>query len=408
MSMSEDARRHRDLVRDTMFIGITGSCGKTTTKDLTVALLGPDLRGVSSSDDGNCGSKLVKNVLRVQAGDDFCIQELGAWGLGTLDAGLELIQPDVGVVLNIRNDHFSSFRGVSNTQAEKSKVVRVLPPSGTAILNSDDPLVWEMRTWTPARVVSFGQNPESDLCARRIHSGWPERLSFELSYQGSLHRVQTRLLGEHAVGSALAALAVAIVMGIPLRTAIERLAEAPPTSRRMSPVSLEAGITFIRDDFKATNDSISEVARFMKTARAGRKVVVLGRISDHPGRSRRAYSAAVRELASSADVVVLVGERHEDLWGRGRRTSPDFLSELRDFGADVRLFETVRDASRYLIGELRSGDLVLLKACGVSDHLERVMLQFETDVQCWESRCGLTIACDCCARLRCATDPSCA
>src|SRR5262245_40372471 len=136
--MTEQAFHHRSQLRNTVFIGITGSCGKTTTRDVAACLLQPDFRGLRSPDDGNCGSQLVHHVLRVKPNDDFCIQELGAWGPGTLDAGLALVQPGIGVVLNVRHDHYSSFRGLEHTQAEKAKVVRVLPATGTAILNVDD------------------------------------------------------------------------------------------------------------------------------------------------------------------------------------------------------------------------------------------------------------------------------
>jgi UDP-N-acetylmuramyl pentapeptide synthase len=397
--MTEQALHHRSQLRHTVFIGITGSCGKTTTRDVAAYLLQPDFRGLKSPDDGNCGAQLVRHVLQVKPGDDFCLQELGAWGPGTLDAGLALAQPDIGVVLNVRNDHYSSFRGLEHTQAEKAKVVRVLPSTGTAILNVDDPYVWPMRHWTSAAVLGFGSHPDAELRAERIRSAWPERLSFHLSYRGEIHHVQTQLLGEHLVGPALAALAVAIVMGIPLPTAITRLASAPPTPRRMSPVFLESGLTFIRDDFKATHDSKTEIVRFLMQARAQRKIAVVGRISDHPGRSRRAYTAYATALADVVDVLILVGERPEDLWGRQRRRSPDFLADFASSRAQVSLFETVYDASSYLRDELRPGDLVLLKGSGVSDHLERILLQFQTTVRCRKTRCGQIIACDSCEML---------
>jgi UDP-N-acetylmuramoyl-tripeptide--D-alanyl-D-alanine ligase len=405
MRSIDDAKRHRMLVQNTVFIAITGSCGKTTTKDLSEFLLRPTLRGLSSHDDGNCGSKLIDNLLRVKPDDDFYIQELGAWGPGTLDAGIGLVQPKIGVVLNVRNDHFSSFKGRKNAQAEKSKVVRVLPTTGTAILNADDPYVWEMRHWTPASVLGFGVRQESDLRACGIRCEWPDRLSFNLCSRGTMHSVETQLLGEHFVGSALAALCVAVAIGVPIEAAIERLAAAPPTPRRMSPVLLDSGVTFIRDDFKATNDSMPEVTGFIRRAQARRKIVVLGRISDHPGRSRKAYTAAVDELAEHVDILILVGERHEDLWGREQRALPNYLAEFRSASADVRLFEFVREASDYLRRELRRGDLVLLKGSGVSDHLERILLQLQTEVLCWDARCGRTIACDSCERLHIPAEP---
>ena len=395
----ENARFHRSRLHDVTFIGITGSCGKTTTKDLLAGLLNKDLIGLNSPDHGNCGSAMAEQLLRVKSDHDFYIQELGAWGPATLDTGVDLTRPTIGVVLNIRNDHHSGFRGLSNTQEEKSKVVRCLPPSGTAVLNADDPLVFAMQHLTSAMVTSFGVHPNADFRATNVHSAWPDRLSFDVSYRGATHRVNTQLLGQHLLGSALAALAVAVTMGVPLEIAVQRIEELPPTDRRMSAVSLDSGVTFIRDDFKATNDSMPEVVRFLENARARRKIAVVGRISDHAGRSRRVYTTFAAASAEVVDLLVFVGERPEDLWGRDRRNSATFLSEFASARARVELFETVKAASKFLRLELRSGDLVMLKASGVSDHLERALLQYQTEVSCWERDCGRVIACDSCDRL---------
>lgn len=400
VNITDRAKHFRSLNQKTRFVAITGSCGKTTTKDLATHLLQPELQGLTSADHENCGTKLANNVLSVKPDDDYCIQELGAWGAGTLDIGIELVQPDIGVVLNVRNDHYSKFKGRENTQAEKAKVVKCLPPTGTAILNCDDPLVWEMRNATVANVIGFGTQPYADLRAEQVSSEYPQRLSFKMSFDGSNYGVKTQLLGTHMVGSALAALGIAIAMGVPIKTAIARLANVGPTSRRMSPVSLESGITFIRDDFKATFDSMPEVVSFLDEAHATRKIAVLGRISDHSGRSRPAFTEFATKLAEVVDILILVGERHEDLWGRGNRDSELFLAEFDSLRANVHLFETVYEANCFLREELRKDDLVLLKGSGVADHLERVLLQFQTDVKCWKSSCGRVIACDECDLLK--------
>ena len=253
-NLLEQTQFDRLRLRDVVFIGITGSCGKTTTKDLTTGLLRPDFKGISSTGNGNCGSRLLDTLLKVQPSHGFCIQELGAWGPGTLDAALTLLQPDIGAVLNVRNDHYGAFRGLQNTQAEKSKVVRSLPSTGTAVLNVDDPLVWAMRHSTGASILGFGLHENADLRAERVCGAWPDRLSFDLVFRNEIHHVTTQLVGTHLVGSALAALAIAVTMGVPLGAAVDRLGMLPPTTRRMSPVLLQSGITFVRDEFKATNE----------------------------------------------------------------------------------------------------------------------------------------------------------
>ena len=347
----------------------------------------------------------MRQVLTTEPSHSFCIQELGAWGPGTLDAGLSLIQPRVGVVLNVRRDHYSGFRGLEHTQAEKAKVVTCLPRDGLAILNADDPYVAGMRDRTAARVLTFGLHPDADFRIEHVSSPWPERLAFDLSVAGERRPVRTQLIGEHLAGSAVAAIAIASTLGVALDEAIARLAELQPTPRRMSSVVTDSGIAVVRDDFKATSDSLDEVLLFLKNARAGRRILVVGRISDYPGRSRAVYTAFAHAAAAAADIVVFVGERPEGLWGGPRRASPDFLAEFSGMPARVELFATVRDASLFLRRELRPGDLMVLKGSGPSDHLERIVLEHDSSVQCWRAHCGLVVACDACGLVNLPAEP---
>jgi UDP-N-acetylmuramoyl-tripeptide--D-alanyl-D-alanine ligase len=232
-----------------------------------------------------------------------------------------------------------------------------------------------------------------------VRGRWPDRLSFELCAAGRRHRVQTQLLGTHLAGSAAAALAIAHVLGMPIEDAIERIAALPPTERRMSSAVTASGIAVIRDDFKAASDSLDETLRFLSEARAERKIAVFGRISDHPGRSRPIYTELARAASEVVDLLIFVGERPESLWGGARRGAPDFLAEVSGGRARVTLFATVRDASEFLRGELRSGDLMLLKGSGPSDHLERILLEHQTAVRCWRASCGLVLACESCEHL---------
>lgn len=401
----EQALQHRSRLGGVTFIGITGSCGKTTTKDLATRLLSPTLRGTSNPGSGNCGVDVVRHLLRVEPHHQFCIQELGAWGPGTLDAGLELVQPRIGVVLNIRRDHYAAFQGLENTQKEKAKVIQCLPPSGTAILNADDPRVGAMRGWTRARVLTFGRAAAADFRAENVSSRWPERLSFDLIFEGQRWPVRTQLIGEHIVGSALAAMVIAYALGIPVGEAAERLTQLSPTHRRMSYSLLDSGVAVVRDDFKAASDSVDEVLHFVEEAQAERKIVVIGRISDHPTRSRALYTSFARPAANVADLLVLVGQRAEETWGGRRRRSPRFLADLSGARARVELFETVRDAARSLRSELRSGDLLVLKGSGQSDHLERIVLEHQTTVGCWRARCRRVVACEECELLALPAEP---
>lgn len=386
MSRLEAAHLHRDHLASVVFIAVTGSRGKTTTKDLIAGVLSSRHCGSKSTGSNNCGLDVANDVLAVRPDEAFFVQELGAWGPGTLDAGLALIRPQVSVITNFGNDHYSAFHGPRGAQAEKSKLVIGLDSSGVAVLNWDDPLVRELAERTQARVISYGRAADADVRAFDVGSAWPEHLSFTVAHGAEHARVRTRLLGEHLLGSALAALAVGLAFGLTLPEVVKDLETAEPTARRMSAVTHPDGVTFIRDDFKAPADSIPDVLEFMAHAVATRKILVFGRISDYPGRSRRIYTDVARQALAIADAVVFVGRRAVDLWGEEHGTSP-------------YVFGSVAQATGFLSGYLCAGDLVLLKGSGPTDHLERILLSRQQPVSCWLTDCGLATSCDACELL---------
>jgi len=414
-----EARRHRERLNDVAIIAVTGSCGKTTTKDLVAAVLATRFKGSKSEDTRNCGLDVATTVLAACPDDDFLVQELGAWGPGTLDAGISLVRPDIAVITNLRNDHYSSFRGPQGAQAEKGKLVASLPSTGAAVLNWDDPLVRELSSYTSASTLSFGRASDAALRAWNVRARWPERLSFSVSYGPQTAHIHTRLLGEHLLSSALAALGVGILLGMTLDTAAAALASAEPTFRRMSPVSHADGVTFIRDDWKAPIDSLLEALSFMKSAVARRKIAIVGRISDFPGRSRHIYERVAREAITGLDGVVFVGERAAQLWGEHKSMSAASQAKIRqrlvvashdlhevpfelEDGklGNMFVFNTVRDADAFLQGYLTAGDLVLVKGSGPADHLERLILVREQEVKCWVGACGRLNPCDVCELVR--------
>jgi UDP-N-acetylmuramoyl-tripeptide--D-alanyl-D-alanine ligase len=225
-------------------------------------------------------------------------------------------------------------------------------------------------------------------------------------------------VGEHLLGSALAALCGGILFGMTLNEAAAALASSGPTFRRMSPVAHPDGVTFIRDDWKAPLDSLSEVLSFMRTAAASRKLAVFGRISDVPGRSRQSYERVAFEAMTVLDAVIFVGARATELWGEHHNAgapAADISARIAGISSakesihcatkddqlgKMFIFSSVYEADAFLQDFLASGDLVLLKGSGPADHLERLILNRERSVKCWLPKCGIVYPCDMCDRLR--------
>lgn len=362
---------YRSMLRSTIFIGVTGSCGKTTTKELIAAVLAARFRGQKSHSSKNLPRHLARTILGVRPWHDYCVVEIAAAVRGTripLQGPLKLVQPQIGVVTNIESDHISAFGTVESIAEEKGKLIAALPPHGTAILNIDDKHVRAMQTRCAARIITCGLAPDAMLRAEDIRASWPERLSFTAIYEGQSHVVRTQLCGAHWVSSVLAALAVGLAMGVPPATAIQAIQLVPPFHRRMSPVSHPDGVSFVLDNYKAPLWSIPSTLRFMQEAAARRKILVLGSISDYRGDHGRIYASVAQEALKVADRVIFVGPRAR----KALRARSQAQEEV------LQAFDNIEAARPYVHSLLRPGDLVLLKDSD-RERLETIIAQRSWD-----------------------------
>lgn len=351
------ARLYRRSLTRTRFIGITGSCGKTTTKFLIGAVLNTRYVGLVSPRGRNRAGGMLRTLFKLRRRHAFCVAELGAFGPGTLDELLGTLEPDVGVVTNVGSDHLSAFGGLDEVAREKRKLPLSLPADGCAVLNGDDARVHDMASHTLARVLLFGCASHNDLIAENVSSRWPERLTFQIAYRGSRFPVRTQLCGEHWVYAVLAALGVGLTMGVPLEESIDAVLRVPPFSRRMQPFSLGSDIAWIRDDWKASSWTVPAALRFLESARARRRILVLGQVSDDRTRPSRLYPRIVREARSVADEVCLFGRwAHHGL--KARQGEDD---------RSILVFPSARELVPYLERTLRRGDLLYVKASGRHD-----------------------------------------
>jgi UDP-N-acetylmuramyl pentapeptide synthase len=383
------AARHRSRLDRVIFVGVTGSAGKTTTKDLIAAVLAARYRGSKSPGTHNAAHWVSRTVLGVRPGDGFCVQELGASGPGTLDAAVALVRPRVAVITNIGGDHRKTFRTLEATATEKVKLVAAVPADGLAVLNADDPRVMAMAASCRGRVLTYGLTPGASVHAESVTSSWPDRLEFTAIHGEQRVVVHTRFCGVHWVHACLAAITTGIGLGIPLAVAAAALADVEPWSGRLDQV--EAGrVTFLRDDCKASLWSIAPSLEVLRAARAPRKVVVIGTISDYAGRASAVYATVARQALEVADEVIFAGPQ-------ARRCA---AARAHPKGAALHAFTDLREAHRHLTDTLLPGDLVLLKGSQRADHLLRLVLARQRRIACWRASCGRLKFCDECLLLR--------
>jgi aminoacyl-tRNA hydrolase len=385
------ARLCRRRLRRVTFIGITGSAGKTSTKDMAVAILRHTGRVTHNAGTANRIFHIGEVIAGTKPDDEYCVLELSAERPGYFDPLLDLVQPKIGVVTAVGDDQLKAFGSRAAIAAEKGKLIAALSPDGTAVLNVDDPLVMAMASQCKGNVITFGLDETPDLRATDIRADWPNRLSFMLSYRDQRYPVQTQLCGKHWVTAILAALAVAAAARIDLAEAARAIAEVPPGRARMQPVTTPDGVTFIRDDWKSALWSLPTVFEFLQEARAERKIVVFGTLADYQGDGRTKYQAAGEHALQVADIVIFAGEMATS----GLRAQKFVRKEQR-----LLAFPDIRQASDELGKILQPGDLVVLKGSAVADHLGRLYHARVEPVACWRMDCGKDLLCDVCSLLR--------
>lgn len=358
---TEVVRRVRER-GDLTIVGITGSNGKTTTKNLVAEMakrLGPTVASEKSFNN-EVGGPLT--MLRVDDTTRTLVAEMGASAEGEIARLTAMAPPHIGVVLSVGLAHAGEFGGIETTFRTKSEMVRDLPDTAVAVLNRDDPRVAKMADLTRARVRWFGLHPEADVRASDVDSS-AEGTRFTLhatlpSGESAQSTVHFRVLGEHHVMNALAAAAVGLELGLPLVDIVETLEAATLAAPgRMQVLGGRDGITIVNDAYNASPDSMSAALRTLAQIRKpdGRSVAVLGAMSELGEYSIEEHIRiglqAVR-LRISELVVVGAEARHLHI---------SAINEGSWDGESV-FFETQDEAYDYLERTLQPGDTVLVKS----------------------------------------------
>ncbi len=352
-------------------IGVTGSVGKTTTKDLLAQVcgtVGPTVAPVLSF---NNEIGLPLTVLRADEQTRFLVLEMGASGPGHLTYLTDIAPPDVAVVLVVGSAHLGPFGGIEGVARAKAEIVQGLAPGGVAVLNADDPRVAAMAAVAPGEVVLFGSEPEADVRAAGIRLDRAGRASFTLVTRAGLGGgptdagapgeewpVALRLVGEHHVHNAVAAAAAALCVGLAPRDVAAALSVADALSpHRMHVVDRPDGVTVVDDSYNANPDSVRAALRALAVlaGRDRRSVAVLGEMMDLGPDARAAHEGIglqVVRLNIALTVVV----------GAGARAIADGALREGSWGEEVAMVDDVDAAAALLADELRAGDVVLVKS----------------------------------------------
>ncbi|KJY39174.1 UDP-N-acetylmuramoyl-tripeptide--D-alanyl-D-alanine ligase [Streptomyces sp. NRRL S-495] len=347
---------------DAAVVALTGSAGKTSTKDLIAQLL--QRLGDTVYPPGSLNNEIghPMTALRVEDTTRHLVLEMGARHKGDIEYLTSITPPRIGLVLNVGTAHVGEFGSQEAIAEAKGELVEALPADGVAILNADDRLVRAMASRTKARVVYFGESAEADVRARDVRLDSTGRPSFTLSTPAGSAPVQLRLYGEHHVSNALAAAAVATELGMTVDDTAEALSEAGALSRwRMEVVDRADGVTVVNDAYNANPDSMRAALRALismggRGPERRRTWAVLGEMREL-GEDSLAEHDAIGRLAVRLDVtkLVAVGGREAACMELGARNEGSW-------GEESVLVSDADAAVELLRSQLRPGDVVLVKA----------------------------------------------
>jgi len=366
-----DLARCRRRALDLRVVGITGSNGKSTTKEMTSAIAAQ--RWSVHKNKGNLNNLigLPLTVLELDERHEVAVLEMGMNRKGEIRRLADIASPDVGVVTNVGPVHLEHLGTLDDVIAAKAELLEELGPAATAVINSDDPATAVLRASLRGPAVTFGLGPGADFRADRVRFEQADTSFTILSPAGAVE-VTIPFLGAHNVSNALAAAAAAAVLGIGPEEIREGLRKVQPLDMRFTELRFRGGIRVINDAYNANPVSMRAALDSLGLIEEGpRRAAVLGdmlELGEHAGEAHRALGEEAGR--AGLDLIVAVGE-----------FATSVAQGARESGFDGRCIEVAADsgeAAEILRGWLRPGDLVLLKGSrGVG--LERTVQLLRSD-----------------------------
>jgi UDP-N-acetylmuramoyl-tripeptide--D-alanyl-D-alanine ligase len=335
---------------DVRVIGVTGSVGKTTAKELIAAVLARRYAVLKSEANLNTEIGIPLTLLNLRAEHQRAVLELAMYEPGDIALLASITRPTVGVVTNVGPVHLERVRSFGHIVAAKAELVEALPADGLAVLNGDDARVAAMTTRTGARSVLYGLSEQCDVRATELTGRGLDGFSFRLSVSGDSVQIDSPLPGKHHVYAALAAAAVALSEGMSLAEIADALREAR-LDLRLTVRPGPNGSTLIDDSYNASPASMIAALDLLAETN-GRHIALLGHMRELGTAEAEGHASVGQHAAATCDILFVVGEDARLL-----------VDAAREAGhGDVRWLAATEDAAEALRQEVRAGDICLIKA----------------------------------------------
>lgn len=332
-------------------VGITGSVGKSTTKEMVAEVLSQRYRTLKNPGNLNNEIGLPLTLLRLSSGHERAVLEMGFYVPGEIRFLCDLALPVIGVVTNVGTVHAERAGSQELIARGKSELVEALPPDGVAVLNRDDPWVRQMADKTRAKVLFYGLDPQADLWADEIEGFGLEGIRFRLHFQNEVIHMRVPLIGRHSVHTALRAAAVGLAEGLTWQDIVTGLSLGH-TQFRLVTVYTENGALILDDSYNASPESTLAALNLLADIE-GRKVAVLGDMLELGPYEKQGHEMVGVRASEFVNELVVYGERATMIAEAARQSGME--------ASAIHTFDNNQAIIDHLKKTLGQGDIVLVK-----------------------------------------------
>ncbi len=354
-ALQELARSYRELLRDLKVVAITGSAGKTSTKDMIASLLQVKYKIKKTRGNLNNFYGLPLTILEFNGDEEVAVLEMGMSALGEIDLLSSIAKPDIAVITNVGETHLETLGSIENVAKGKSELIAALPDEGIAVLNYDNDYVRDMKkVFKGQQVVYYGLSPEADIYANDIINGSSNSIKFSIHYQNENVNLKLDRPGRHNVYNALSAVAVARLLDLSWQNIKEGFSQVEYSALRWDVKRTDNDITIINDTYNANPLSMKAVVDAICSMQGERIVVTLGAMLELGNREKDAHLELGQYLKDKqVDTLITVGE-----------TASIIADGAENAGMGTNKIKRIEDNQKaliYLNNYLKPGDILLVK-----------------------------------------------
>ena len=332
-------------------IAVTGSAGKTTTKEAIAHVLASKFNVYKSAGNFNNHFGLPLMLLKLEPEHDVAVVELGMSHTGEISALAKIAQPNIGVVTNVAPVHLEFFNSIADIARAKYELIQSLPINGTAVLNGDDEYVSQFGRDFRGKVITYGSGPAANVRAENFEARGEQGSAFDIVTAGLREPASLPLVGKHNVANALAAVAVGLEQGLTLKEAVSQLSSLAPTDKRGEVVRF-GNITVINDCYNSNPKALAAMVDALAPMPARRRIVVAGEMLELGPQGEEMHRAAGRHIAEQK-IDFLLGVRGLAQW---------MVDSAKQAGIHAEFVASAMDAGQWLATNAHAGDIILLKA----------------------------------------------